>query len=34
MDKNVPIYRTIEKDLRIAILEGKLKQGDMIPSET
>ena len=34
MDKNVPIYRTIEKDLRVAILEGKLKQGDMIPSET
>ena len=29
-----PIYQIIEQDLRIAILEGKLKQGDMIPSET
>lgn len=31
---NIPIYQVIEKDLRVAILEGKLKQGDMIPSET
>lgn len=31
---NIPIYRVIEKDLRVAILEGRLKQGDMIPSET
>ena len=34
MDKNIPIYQKIEKDLRIAIIEGHLKQGDMIPSET
>lgn len=34
MNKAIPIYRVIEKDLRVAILEGKLKQGDMIPSET
>lgn len=32
--KKVPIYQIIEQDLRIAILEGRLKQGDMIPSET
>ncbi|MDD3129202.1 MAG: GntR family transcriptional regulator [Candidatus Izemoplasmatales bacterium] len=32
--KNRPIYKIIEQDLRIAILEGRLKQGDMIPSET
>lgn len=31
---NMPMYQKIEKDLRVAILEGKLKQGDMIPSET
>ena len=31
---NIPIYQIIEKDLRISILEGHLKQGDMIPSET
>lgn len=30
----VPIYQIIEKDLRVAILEGKLKQGDLVPSET
>lgn len=29
-----PIYQIIEQDLRLAILEGRLKQGDMIPSET
>lgn len=34
MEKNIPIYQKIEKDLRVAIIEGKLKQGDMIPSET
>ncbi len=33
MDK-IPIYQIIEKDLRIQILEGNLKQGDLIPSET
>lgn len=31
---NIPIYQVIEKDLRVAILEGKLKQGDLVPSET
>ncbi|MDD3036046.1 MAG: GntR family transcriptional regulator [Bacilli bacterium] len=31
---NIPMYQKIEKDLRVAILDGKLKQGDMIPSET
>lgn len=30
----MPMYQIIEKDLRIAILEGELKQGDLIPSET
>lgn len=34
MDKNIPMYQKIEKDLRVAIIEGQLKQGDMIPSET
>ena len=34
MEKNIPLYQKIEKDLRVAIIEGKLKQGDMIPSET
>src|SRR5690606_3996134 len=29
-----PIYQVIEKDLRVSILEGKLKQGDLVPSET
>ncbi len=28
-----PIYKVIERDLRKDILTGKLKQGDMIPSE-
>lgn len=28
-----PIYKVIERDLRKDILSGKLKQGDMIPSE-
>jgi GntR family transcriptional regulator len=32
--KQRPIYQIIEQDLRVQILEGKLKQGDMIPSET
>lgn len=32
--KKSPIYKIIEQDLRISILEGKLKQGDQIPSET
>lgn len=32
--KKTPIYQIIEQDLRVAILEGRLKQGDMIPSET
>ncbi|HNZ50833.1 MAG TPA: GntR family transcriptional regulator [Bacilli bacterium] len=31
---NVPIYQKIEKDLRVAILDGRLKQGDLVPSET
>jgi len=31
--KKRPIYQIIEQDLRIAILEGHLKQGEMIPSE-
>lgn len=31
---NIPIYQVIEKDLRVAILDGKLKQGDLVPSET
>ena len=30
----IPMYQQIERDLRVAILEGKLKQGDMVPSET
>lgn len=34
MEKNIPIYKIIEKDLRLAILEGDLKQNEMIPSET
>lgn len=34
MEKSIPLYQKIEKDLRIAIIEGKFKQGDMIPSET
>lgn len=34
MDKKIPIYQIIEKDLRVAILEGELKQGDLVPSET
>lgn len=34
MEKSIPIYQKIEKDLRVAIIEGELKQGDMIPSET
>jgi GntR family transcriptional regulator len=34
VEKNIPIYQIIEKDLRVAILDGKLKQGDLIPSET
>ena len=32
--KKRPIYKIIEQDLRVSILEGKLKQGDLIPSET
>ena len=32
--KKRPIYQIIEQDLRVSILEGKLKQGDLIPSET
>ncbi|MCK4552442.1 MAG: GntR family transcriptional regulator, partial [Tenericutes bacterium] len=32
--KKRPIYQIIEQDLRVAILEGRLKQGDLIPSET
>ncbi len=34
MSNSIPIYQVIEKDLRVAILDGHLKQGDMIPSET
>ncbi len=33
-NRNMPMYQIIERDLRVSILEGKLKQGDMIPSET
>ncbi len=33
-NRSIPIYQVIERDLRVAILEGRLKQGDMIPSET
>lgn len=33
-NRNMPMYQIIERDLRVAILDGKLKQGDMIPSET
>jgi GntR family transcriptional regulator len=29
-----PMYQIIEKDLRVAILEGGFKQGDLVPSET
>lgn len=32
--KKQPKYKKIEQDLRVRILEGDLKQGDMIPSET
>ena len=32
--KKIPIYQIIETDLRKAILDGKLKQGDLVPSET
>lgn len=31
---NMPIYQVIERDLRVAILNGDLKQGDLVPSET
>lgn len=34
MEKKIPIYQIIEKDLRKAILDGELKQGDLVPSET
>ncbi|MDP2425806.1 MAG: GntR family transcriptional regulator [Candidatus Izemoplasmatales bacterium] len=34
MDNKLPIYKIIEQDLRVSILDGKLKQGDLIPSET
>lgn len=34
MDHKIPIYKQIEQDLRVAILNGTLKQGDLIPSET
>lgn len=34
MKSNTPIYQIIERDLRIAILEGKFEQGDLVPSET
>jgi len=30
----IPMYRIIEQDLRVAILDGKFKQGDLVPSET
>lgn len=33
MEHKTPIYKIIEQDLRVAILEGKLKQGDLVPSE-
>lgn len=32
--KTIPMYKQIENDLRKAILNGDLKQGDMTPSET
>ncbi|MCK9472036.1 MAG: GntR family transcriptional regulator [Bacilli bacterium] len=32
--KKIPIYQIIEKDLRVAILNGEFKQGDLVPSET
>jgi len=32
--KKIPVYKIIEQDLRVSILEGRLKQGDAIPSET
>ena len=31
---SMPMYQLIEKDIRIAILNGELKQGDVVPSET
>jgi len=31
---NIPVYQIIERDLRVAILDGALKQGDLVPSET
>ena len=34
MERRIPVYKVIEQDLRVSILEGKLKQGDLIPSET
>jgi len=34
MEKKIPIYQIIEKDLRVAILDGTFKQGDLVPSET
>lgn len=34
MSSNIPMYQIIERDLRVAILEGRLKQGDLVPSET
>jgi GntR family transcriptional regulator len=33
MEMKEPIYKVIERDLRKDILNGTLKQGDMIPSE-
>lgn len=33
-DLKIPIYQVIEQDIRKAILDGKLKQGDLVPSET
>lgn len=31
--KSIPIYKMIERDLRRKILDGKLIQGDLVPSE-
>lgn len=33
-EKNIPIYQVIENDIKKVILDGTLKQGDLIPSET
>jgi GntR family transcriptional regulator len=31
---SIPMYQIIERDLRVSILDGVLKQGDLVPSET